>query len=255
MNKSNNSFKDITYSQKRICVMPCNSLLGSSLVDCLRNDDEKENAHIISGVMDPNEDCQQPPHGLSVLVCDHNKENLLVLFADCDIVILELLKVDFGLLEFLLWKLEEGAIESNTQILVVSSPLLWSENASSAGLHLANKHSVSPRNENQPTLSEHDTFQGLIFGEADFARRKCLPCFELLRLWENRFLELEARLPHVKSVVLVPGIVYGRGEDDLYPLLQDLLSPGDIVKVYGKGTNFLPLCHVSDLVACIKVGG
>ena len=253
MSKIMNSFQDITYSQKRICIMPCNSLIGSSLVDSIRNDHENENPHIITGILDPNEDCQDPPLGLSVLVTDHNKENLMVLFSDCDILIIELLKVDFGLLEFLLWKLEEGDIDSQTHILIISSPLLWSENSSNLGTAISQRRTVSPRTENHGTLSENDHFSGNLFGESDFFNRKCLPCFELLRLWENKFLELEGKLPNIKPVILVPGIIYGRGEDDFYSLFQDLLGCEETISVYGKGNNLLPLCHISDLSACVKV--
>jgi hypothetical protein len=251
MNNYQNSFKDIIYTPKRICIMPCNSLLGSSLVDCIRNDHENENPHVITGILDQNEDCQDPPYGLNVLITDHNKDNLLVAFADADIVILELLKIDFNLLEFLLWKLEEGYIDSQTTILIVSSPLLWSENASS--ISSTNRQIVSPRVDNQNTISENDNFNGSIFGESDFAKRKCLPCFELLRLWENKFLQLDNKILNIRPIVLVPGIVYGRGEDDFYSLFQQLLGLQDVIKIYGKGNNLIPLCHVSDLISCIKV--
>jgi hypothetical protein len=78
--------------------MPYNSLIGFSLP----NDHEHGQPHVFTGIMNLNEDCQQPPYGLSMMVTDQNKENLLVLFSDCDIVIIELLKVDFGLLNLIL---------------------------------------------------------------------------------------------------------------------------------------------------------
>ena len=256
MNDYSESFKEMIYTARRICIMPCNSLVGSSLVDCIRNDHEHDNPHVITGIFDPNEDCQEPPNGLSALITDHNRENLLVAFADADIVILELLKVDFSLLEFILWKLEEGSIESPTTILIVSSPLLWSENSSSSKIKApGNQQMHLPKADHRADFSESDQFKGHIFDEIDFATRKCLPCFELLRLWENKILQLEDKVPHIRAVVVVPGIVYGRGEDDLYPLFQDLFGLEDTLKIYGKGNNILPLCHVSDLIACVKVTG
>jgi hypothetical protein len=190
MSKSKTSFKDITYNQKRIYIMPCNFLIGFSLP----NDHEHGQPHVFTGIMNLNEDCQQPPYGLSMMVTEQNKENLLVFFSDCDIVIIKLLKVNFGLFEFLLWKVEEGVIESNTQIVIISSPLLWSENCSSNNVNVITKKLVSPKEMHHKTPPENDHFNGFIFNETDFENRKCLPCFELLRLWRISFLKWMKKL-------------------------------------------------------------
>jgi hypothetical protein len=46
---------------------------------------------------------------------------------------------------------------------------------------------------------------------------------------ENQFLEVDEKAGNINPMVLVSGIVYGRGEDNFYPLFQELLGPSDTI--------------------------
>lgn len=49
------------------------------------------------------------------------------------------------------------------------------------------------------------------------------------------------------TYVVCPGIVYGRGERELGPLLRNAWE-GKPLNVYGDGSNRLPVVHADDLV-------
>jgi hypothetical protein len=235
------SLEDINYIPKKIAIFPCNSLVGSSLVDCLRNDHMSKHPHKIFGLVDLNEDSTKCPDGVDVIITDKSFKSLFVFLAECDIIFLEFIKLDFQFLEFLYGKLKEFQCGEEKKLIILSSPLLWSES------------NVALLNQDREKEECDYVDQSEYFDETYFVKRKCLPRFELIRLLENEFVELDFYNLNLQPILITPGFIYGRGEDDLYPLFEKGFLRKNNFVIFGKGNNLVPLCHVSDLVACIKV--
>ena len=237
--------EDPNYRAQRISIMPCNSVLGTSLIDALRNDDETENCHRLIGFMDENEDNIEDPTGLNLCITDSSFEAKFAAIVESNVLILEVLKTDLDFLDFLLFKLNNSPLDSQLAIIVVSSALLWSENK------------VSELNKGHSTRIDMgaNSAQDLrVFTEDYLSKRKCLPCFELHRMWEERFLKAGQRLSYLNTTLIVPGVLYGRGEDHFYDLFEGLFDKKRKLTVFGDGDNYVPMCHVSDLSSCVKVG-
>lgn len=90
--------------------------------------------------------------------------------------------------------------------------------------------------------------------EADVPRRS--PCLAGVACFEAETVVLRAaRKGRLRTHVVCPGLPYGRGEGDaqLHPLFRQCweAQEDDPPKVYGLGTNILPLIHVADLARYI----
>ena len=64
---------------------------------------------------------------------------------------------------------------------------------------------------------------------------------------------LSASRPLLRTYVVCSGIVYGNGEETLFPLFRKAWSSqGAEIPILGEGTNVLPMVHARDLAATVK---
>lgn len=68
-----------------------------------------------------------------------------------------------------------------------------------------------------------------------------------IKALEDHCLAINHENDKVKGSVVFSGLVYGLGEDSLFGYFKRALGQEKPLEVYGKGTNLIPMIHLSDL--------
>ena len=84
----------------------------------------------------------------------------------------------------------------------------------------------------------------------DYADRKPLEKYSYIKEIEDKVLSIKKE--NVKIFVICPGMIYGCGEDTLYPLFRAawLQEPAEL-PFLGDGSNPVPIIHMKDLVKLV----
>lgn len=69
---------------------------------------------------------------------------------------------------------------------------------------------------------------------------------------ENKFTKIGKQNPTVKATLVLPGLLYGRGEDELYYIFEQCLK-SESLQIYFEGDNYLPLIHVRDFINLLNL--
>lgn len=85
--------------------------------------------------------------------------------------------------------------------------------------------------------------------ESDMHLRKCPRAYELWKELEMKVIS--AARPMLRTYVVCAGIVYGNGEETLFPMFKRAWT-GSELPVVGEGNNLLPMVHAADLATTIK---
>ena len=230
-------------SPERIFINPLNSLLGHSLIKKLK---EKENAPIIIGKRDNSDESEIPEIVDKVFESDFfEKNDYKLILMDCSIIIIEILKTNYDEIEKILRFLEDKIFSEKKKIIFISHPLIWYQTKKKSLKQLA-ESDIFQKNE-EITNSQN---QNLKFTKEDFQNRRSLPCNEIYRLLENKLFDINKNNSSIDSKILLPGIFYGQGEEDFYPIFENCLNSQNLF-IYGDGENILPCIYILDFANCI----
>lgn len=69
---------------------------------------------------------------------------------------------------------------------------------------------------------------------------------------ENLCLDINNYNCGIDSYVVCAGLVYGYGEGHLFPYFKRALEQSEPLRIYGKGTNKIPMVHLEDLCNTVK---
>lgn len=69
---------------------------------------------------------------------------------------------------------------------------------------------------------------------------------------ENLCLDINNLNIGIESFVVCAGLVYGYGEDQLFGYFKRALEQTQSLKVYGTGSNKIPMIHLEDLCCIVK---
>ena len=87
--------------------------------------------------------------------------------------------------------------------------------------------------------------QSALFKKEDYLQRVSLhTTFEEL---EHLSLAMNTLNPQITTCLINCGLVYGMGEDVLFPYFKQALEQKEPLKIYGTGNNYIPMIHVDDL--------
>ena len=236
---------------RRAFYHPLNSLMGHAFADYNATRGKKE--FLIVGTCDQNDDSPAPIEVAKVF--DHNMpmKDLLYVMADCEVIIFESLKTDLEFLEAVISHFETTQYLNPKTVILMSHPLIWYETKISRNSFLDSFENLPPQNmlKNDPKTQKRNKLlnqEPSRITDADFFERRTLPCYELHRLIENRIYSLGESNPSVSGSIILPGIIFGRGEDDFYPFFESLIaSPNSPMIIIGKGENCIPVIHCMDM--------
>lgn len=86
--------------------------------------------------------------------------------------------------------------------------------------------------------------------QQDFSKRRTLPCYEFARQIEDLLLNMPLKNHQVETRLILPGLVYGLGEEDFQYLFSGLTEQKSLC-IFGSGDNHVSTIHVKDLIYCI----
>lgn len=69
---------------------------------------------------------------------------------------------------------------------------------------------------------------------------------------ENLCLDINNLSLNIEAYVVCAGLTYGYGEGDLFSYFKKALEQEESLKVYGTGSNCIPMIHVEDLCSTVK---
>lgn len=69
---------------------------------------------------------------------------------------------------------------------------------------------------------------------------------------ENLCLDINNLGLNIEAYVVCSGLVYGYGQAELFTYFKKALEQTESLKVYGNGSNYIPMIHLEDLCAIIK---
>lgn len=237
-----------TKLEKKVFVHPLNSIYGHSFCETLKM--QMGNSFTIVGTLDANEDSECPT-GCANVIESKEKNALLAVLMECDIISFELLKTEVSLLEEVLNFFEKNIFVNQKELILISHPLIWYETVSQQMADLDNSDIFNEEDlikEKKKSKSSEKLNSDLpLITDNDFFLRRTLPCFEVARLLENRVYYLKDVNPNVFAKIILPGIMYGRGEDDFYFMVEKILEEQPVFQIYGNGQNFIPIVHVMAL--------
>lgn len=127
----------------------------------------------------------------------------------------------------------KGQAEKKQTLLVISSPMVWSNTAPKA--------------------------DGTAFRDTDFERRVPLPRYQQLKHIEMNALALQKSNTNIRVHIIWSGFLFGNGEqnDIFYEFFRSAwvsLHPElAALPVVSGGNNFLPTIHVKDLANSIEM--
>jgi adenylate kinase len=237
--------------QKRIFYHPLNSLLGHSFVECTLNINPNE--FLIVGTVDESDDSPSPEEVTKVFDKGMSQRDLLCIMADCDIIIFESLKTDISLLETVTNHFESTIYLNPKTLILVSNPLIWYETRIVKNSFLDSSEALpqttTAKGETKVQRKvKHQTSEPSKITDTDFFERRTLPCYELHRLLENRVYSLNDSNTSITGCIILPGLLFGKGEDAFYPYFEYLFeSPSRPMVCFGKGDNYLPFIYSIDL--------
>jgi len=256
-NKQDKSYPTFYNSQvkspKRAFYHPLNSLMGHAFADYNATLGKRE--YLIVGTCDHNDESPAPLEVAKVFNRSMPLKDLLYIMADCEVIIFESLKTELELLEAVIGHFETTQYANPKTVILMSHPLIWYETKISRNSFLDSFENIPPQNalKSDPRAQKRSKLlnqEPSRITDADFFERRTLPCYELHRLIENRIYSLNESNPTVSGSVLLPGLIFGRGEDDLYPFFESLIaSPSSPSLIVGKGDNSIPTIHCMDLAA------
>lgn len=206
----------------RFFLTAINSLLGHAFVELARNDHISDSPNIFTGLLSASDESPAPSGATRAFPADSPMKDVLNLVADANVIVVEVMQTDIELLNRLHHFLYRTVFARKKRLIIVSSPLLWSESRGAVA-----------------SLPEH------------LSLRKCLPCYEIHRLLEHSLLSIGESNESVETALLVPGVAYGRGEDGLFRVFAEAVEGRPIFAV-DRGSNLLPLIHVDELAAGVK---
>lgn len=233
-------------SPQRIFLNPLNSLLGHALIKKLKK--REINVPIIIGKKD-NSDLSEIPAIVDKIFEEdffEKKEYKLILM-DCDIIIIELLKTNYKDIEKILNFYKQKNFNEKKKIIFISHPLIWYQTKKKSLKKLAESDLFQ---KNDELANSQNSQNPIKFSDEDFFNRRSLPCNEIFRLLENKLFDINKINSSIQGVILLPGVLYGQGEEDFYDAFENCLNCSNLL-VYGNGDNFLPCVYVLDFVDCL----
>ena len=226
--------------RKRILLTGCNSLVGHSLFDQMRNDDlmvktgGKPHEFLGTLVQKDAEFVPTPSSSIHILDSKNKPKTFTKGVLTSDIIVIDLLSgTDQSEAEEIIKLLRQPLHEQGgkpQKLIVLSSVMSWI---------------------NTPTSSES-------YQDIDFAKRVPTPKYQYLKNLENLSLTASKINLNLRVQVVCSGLPYGNGEanDIFYEFFRRawLSSHPELaaLPVIGCGSNALPTIHVSDLAMCVR---
>lgn len=233
---------------KKFFVHPVNSIYGHSFCETLKGS-MGGNCTII-GTLDGSDDSDYPV-GIVKLIQSSKPKEIIGALADCDVVSFEILKTETSLLEEVISFFEKNVFGTSKDLILISHPLIWYDTTLQQMTDLDSSDIMNDEDvnndETKRTIKKKFSSDVPAITDKDFFIRRTLPCYEICRLLENRFYLLKDVNPNVYPKIVLPGIMYGRGEDDLYFLFEKLLEDSPAYVISGNGQNVIPFVHVMTL--------
>ncbi len=233
---------------------PLNSLIGHNLIDKLKKQDDNVKYQII-GRKDENDESEVPLGVSKVFSQDFDFNQLKLVLMDVDVIIFELMKIDFEELEKILYYFEDVFFEKHKKIILISSPLIWYESVNKkpdcnneSDIFLKNQDITNTITTNEDTSGNYIDFED----STDFGLRRTLPAYEIYRLLENKLIQLGNLNHSIKTMIFLPGIIYGKGEDDFYQLFNNCLYKNSL-NIYMEGNNLIPSVYIDDCISCLML--
>lgn len=91
------------------------------------------------------------------------------------------------------------------------------------------------------------------FKESDFEKRKTYPCYRNIKTLESLCISAGKSNPNLKTFILCPGVLYGNGEETLFPYFkQAWLQEPSHLTIFGDGKNEIPTIHYDDFAMHAK---
>lgn len=91
------------------------------------------------------------------------------------------------------------------------------------------------------------------FEESDLKQRIPSPKYQHFKILENKALAAMKNKENLKVYVLCAGVLYGNGEETLFPHFQQAwLQKSPSLPIIGTGDNIIPTIHVKDLSNMVK---
>jgi adenylate kinase len=193
------------------------SYVGYALIDELRNDHTESPHNVIVGTSYSNSPC---PSGVSEIVSVTSRQqtkprNFRQHLQQSDLVVLDLVDGDLEEAEAVLRLLSEPSSKERV-VICLSTPMSW---------------------------------QGECSG-ADWRTREVAPQFDGLKALEA--MALGTNTVGLKTYVLVPGVLFGNGEETFkYHLETSWLEDPPYLVVVGDGRNIVPTLHVRDFAKAV----
>lgn len=69
---------------------------------------------------------------------------------------------------------------------------------------------------------------------------------------ENLCLDINNLNIGIESYVVCAGLIYGYGEGQLFSYFKKALEQSETLKIYGTGSNCIPMIHIEDLCKMVK---
>ena len=192
---------------------------------------------VIVGKSDDVDENDVPDLVDTVFEKEKTMKELRTVLDDVDVVIIEILKTEPQEIEDLLNYFEENYSEKEKRIIFISSPMLW----------------YHTRDECLDSEEKSDPKKVTVFTDSDFNRRKTLPSYEIYKMYEDKLIYLSENNASLKTSVLIPGFLYGRGEDLFYDIFVSVFEKRESLMLLNDGNNIIPTIHVEDLIKCLIV--
>ena len=238
--RRNSSQVSIANKRLRILLTGCNSLVGQSFFQDMRNDDimikTGGKAHEFLGTLVKRDAEYVPSPSESIIMLDNQKapKTFAKGVLTSDIIIVDLLSgTDFSEAESVIKLLKQPLHEKSgkpQRLIVLSSVMAWC-----------------------------NTQKGASYTDSDYLKRVPTPKYQYLKDLENLALSAKRINQNLRVNIVCSGLPFGNGEanDIFYEFFRRswLSSHPELaaLPVVGDGQNSLPTIHVRDLTKCIRI--
>ncbi|KAF8821105.1 Dpy-30 motif protein [Cardiosporidium cionae] len=203
----------------------------------------------------------------------------------CSLIVFDLHYSDFADVENVLRALKETHLSEPTVLVLISSVMVWARTPNSyrresspkkeknfnkgatasadsqdeSAIHSKFTAEDSSKIKSQSQKYEYSTseqYQYLEYSERlplkskDYKKRLPYPKYERWKYLETLCISL-GKVENLKTYVIGTGILYGNGEDALYPLLKSAWLSEKTSHVIGPGTNVIPMVHTTDVARLV----
>lgn len=208
--------ENVLKPQKRIFLSAINSLFSHAFVRHFSMV-ERDFEALIVGVLNANDSSPAPVTVEKAFDAGTSFKDLFHVCNDCSTIVIETMHTDLNFVNRLSCYFDKNFFFERKKVLVMSHPILWCQNEAMTV--------TSPQ---------------------QFWKRRTLPCFQIHKLIEEKLIGVAENNPSVETIVLIPGVPYGRGEDNFFSLFQDCLNKKNL-SVFDEGKNILSVVLIDDL--------